>query len=171
GSYITLDPYCIESGTAGDYNVKSAHFDYRGPASLTATHPDYPQGQYKQTLRLNVAQAPNASRHGWAGMPYTLYADGEVLKKGVMDNSGHVLIDHQIVTRNYRMVFANGVSYHIPVPADYRNPEQAHLANSGLHNHRSQADNEVSQPASQTDHRALYADVMRPVSDLKGKTS
>ncbi|VVO46959.1 hypothetical protein PS862_00101 [Pseudomonas fluorescens] len=32
GSYITLDPSSIESGTAGDYKVKSAQFDYSGAA-------------------------------------------------------------------------------------------------------------------------------------------
>lgn len=102
-------------------------------------------------------------------MPYTLYADGAVLKQGVLDESGHVLIDHQVVTRQYRMELANGVNYQIPVPTDYRNAEQAHLANGGMHNHHSQASHEVSQPNSHTDHRALYAAVMRPISDEEGK--
>ncbi|UZM14962.1 type VI secretion system tip protein VgrG [Pseudomonas kielensis] len=171
GSYITLDQNCIESGTLGDYNIKSPYFDYLGPASMRASHPEYPQSLTKQTLRLSVAQAPNASHRGWAGMPYTLYADGAVLKQGVLDESGQVLIDHQVVTRSYRLVMANGVSHHIPVPTDYRNAEQAHLANGGMHNHHSQASHEVSQPNSHTDHRALYAAVMRPISDEEGKTS
>ncbi|GGL25773.1 type IV secretion protein Rhs [Pseudomonas brenneri] len=171
GSYITLDQNCIESGTQGDYNVKSAHFDYSGPASLTASHPEYPQSLSKQMLRFSVPQTPNASNQGWAGMPYTLYADGTVLKQGVLDKTGQVLIDHEVVTKQYRMELANGVNYQIPVPTDYRNAEQAHLANGGLHNHLSQADTEVSQPTSHTDHRALYAAVMSPISDQEGKTS
>ena len=170
GSYITLDQNCIESGTQGDYNIKSAHFDYLGPASMGASHPEYPLSQSKQPLRLSVPQAPNASNQGWAGMPYTLYADGAVLKQGVLDKTGHVLIDHQVVTQQYRMELANGVNYQIPVPTDYRNAEQAHLANGGLHNHLSQTAAEVSQPTSHTDHRALYAAAMEKVSDKEGKT-
>ena len=80
-------------------------------------------------------------------------------------------INHQVVTRQYRMVLANGVSYQIPVPTEYRNAEQAHLANSGIHNHRSQVDSEVSQPTSHTDHRTLYAAVINPNSDQKGDAS
>ena len=170
GSYITLDQNCIESGTQGDYNVRSAHFDYSGPASMGAAHPEYPQSLSRQTLRFNVSQAPNASNHGWAGMPYTLYANGAVLKQGVLDKSGQLLIDHQVVTQGYRLVMANGVTHQIPVPTEYRNAEQAHLANRGLHNHLSQADTEMSQPTSHTDHRTLYATMMNGASQQEGKT-
>ena len=170
GSYITLDQCRIESGTAGDYNIKSAHFEYSGPASLTASHPEYPQSQTTQALRLSVPQSANDSRQNWAGMPYTLYADGARLKQGVLDNSGHLLVDHQVVTRNYRLVLSNGVSFQIPVPTDYRNREQALLANSGMHNHRSQVDTEVSQPSSHTDHRDLYAEQMDSFNDSQGRT-
>ena len=169
-SYISLDECRIESGTAGDYKVKAAHFAYSGAASMTAAHPDYPASLSKQTLRFNLSQSPNANHQVWAGMPYTLYADGAELKQGVLDASGQLLIDHQVVTRGYRLVMANGVTYQIPVPTDYRNAEQAHLANRGLHNHSSQADAEMSQPASHTDHRALYVAVMDGISDQEGET-
>ncbi|PBJ27435.1 Phage-related baseplate assembly protein [Pseudomonas sp. ACN8] len=43
GSYITLDQSHIESGTQGDYNVKSAHFDYLGPAQQVLEMPQPPQ--------------------------------------------------------------------------------------------------------------------------------
>lgn len=39
GTYITLDPYRIELGTRGDFTIKAAHFEFRGPAKL---HPDVP---------------------------------------------------------------------------------------------------------------------------------
>ncbi|SNT57074.1 type VI secretion system secreted protein VgrG, partial [Pseudomonas delhiensis] len=39
GTYISLDQHGIESGTQGDYLIKSAHFDHQGPASMPATHP------------------------------------------------------------------------------------------------------------------------------------
>ena len=171
GSYITLDQSSIESGTLGDYLIKSEHYAFSGPASLKAAHPEYPQNLFKQPLRLSMPQTPNASDQGWAGMPYTLYADGVVLKQGVLDKSGHVLIDHAVVTQQYRIALANGVSCQIPVPTDYRNAEQGHLANGGMHNHRSRADAEVSQPTSHTDHRALYAAAISAISDQEGKTS
>ncbi|ANJ55175.1 type IV secretion protein Rhs [Pseudomonas silesiensis] len=170
GSYITLDAYSIESGTAGDYNVKSADFNYSGPASMKATHPEYPQSLAKQILRLSVPQAPNAPDQGWAGMPYTLYADNALLQRGVLDKTGQLSIEHQVVTRGYRLDLANGLRFQIPVPTDYRNAEQAHLANKGLQNHPSQTDPEVSQPTSHTDHRALYAAVLEGITDQEGKT-
>ncbi|MNR64581.1 hypothetical protein D3C85_1872730 [compost metagenome] len=65
---------------------------------------------------------------------------------------------------------ANGVSYQIPVPTEYRNAEQAYLANRGFHNHRSKTKAEVSQPNSHTDHRALYDAVLQGINDQEGKT-
>jgi type VI secretion system secreted protein VgrG len=164
GSYLSLDAGGIESGTLGDHNVKAAHFEFSGPASMTATHPDYPPLQSRQTLRFEIPQAPNASGLGWAGMPYTLYADGAVLQRGVLDKTGQLSIDHQVVTRGYRLVMANSVVYQIPTPTDYRNPEQAHLANAGFHNHPSKNHSEVSQPTSHTEYRTLYSTVMDDLS-------
>jgi type VI secretion system secreted protein VgrG len=43
GSYITLDPSGIESGTAGDYKVKAAHFDYSGAARQSLEIPPLAQ--------------------------------------------------------------------------------------------------------------------------------
>ena len=171
GSYITLDQNSIESGTLGDHRIKSAHFDFQGPASMLATHPQYPQSLTKQLLRFSLPHIPNAPSHGWAGMPYTLYADGAVFKQGVLDKTGQVAIDHQVVTQQYRMVMANGVSFEVPVPTDYRNAEQATLANEGLQHHRSQTSGKLSQPASHTDHRGLYAAVISATREPKGKTS
>ncbi|WP_146118260.1 type VI secretion system Vgr family protein, partial [Pseudomonas sp. MYb115] len=171
GSYITLDECGIESGTVGDYRVKSARQFFTGPASIKATHPDYPKSlSQQQQVRLSVPRVPNASGRGWEGMPYTLYADGAELQRGVLDDSGSVLIDHQVVTRSYRMVLSNGVSFGVPVPTEYRNPEQAHLANAGLQNHPGQvSDDEYAAPSSHTDHRDRYEAVLNPHSDQEGK--
>uniref|UniRef100_UPI0030DB19B9 DUF2345 domain-containing protein n=1 Tax=Pseudomonas sp. EA_15y_Pfl2_R67 TaxID=3088687 RepID=UPI0030DB19B9 len=158
GSYITLDEGVIESGTLGDFVVRSANFEYvKGAASMKAAHPDYPQRLFKQPLRLRMPQTPNASGQGWAGMPYTLKADGVPVQQGVLDGSGQLLLDHQVVTQRYQLTLANGMTYQLPVPTEYRNAEQAHLANGGLHNHPSQTDSEVNTPSAHTDHRALYA--------------
>lgn len=41
GSYLTIDPTKIESGTGGDFKVKSANFDYAGPAKLDMPYPQF----------------------------------------------------------------------------------------------------------------------------------
>ncbi|WP_449432793.1 type VI secretion system Vgr family protein [Pseudomonas putida] len=159
GSYITLEAGGIESGTEGDFNVKSARFEYSGPASMKATHPDYPKRISPQGVTLNIAQAPNASQADWGGMPYTLFADGAVLQKGVLDKTGLLQVDHQVVTGQYRVQLANGVSFQIPVPEQYRNVEQGHLANRGLHRHSFKTAVEVNPLGSNRDH---YAPLLGP---------
>ncbi|HBO0703368.1 TPA: type VI secretion system tip protein VgrG [Enterobacter kobei] len=41
GSYLTIDPTKIEHGTNGDFKVKSADFDYAGPAKLDVPYPKF----------------------------------------------------------------------------------------------------------------------------------
>ncbi|KQQ56035.1 type IV secretion protein Rhs [Pseudomonas sp. Leaf127] len=168
GSYITLDGNGIESGTAGDYDVKAAHFEYSGAASMTATHPAYPQSLSRQPLLINLGQAANATASRWAGMPYTLYADGALLQKGVLDDSGKLPVDHQVVTREYRLELANGVKYRLPVPTEYSNPEQGGLANLGLHKHATKNTAQAMEGASPAEHRELYALAMQKLNDQKG---
>ncbi|QCZ29671.1 type VI secretion system Vgr family protein [Leclercia adecarboxylata] len=162
GSYIALDPYKIECGTKGDFEIKAADFMFSGPACMNAAHPDYPplQKNISQPLNLKVIQAPNMPEGSWAGMPYTLYADGAPLLKGVIDESGQIPIDHQVVTRNYKLELANGVSYKIPVVEAYNNPQQGQLANRGFHNHTSLVDADINSPASHTEHRNLNAELI-----------
>ena len=158
GSYISLDACGIESGTRGDHFIKSAHFDYQGPASMTAAHPQYPKLESAQRIRFLVSRTPNAPNTTWAGMPYTLSADGQVLEKGVLDETGYLTFDHQVITRHYQLDLANGVRYQVPVPKDYRNPEQGHLANRGFHHlSSSSTDREIGPPSQHTEHRNDYA--------------
>lgn len=60
GTYIALDQHGIESGTEGDYLIKSAQFDHQGPASMPATHPEYPKLESAQRLRQRIPQTPNS---------------------------------------------------------------------------------------------------------------
>ncbi|WP_254921263.1 type VI secretion system Vgr family protein [Photorhabdus luminescens] len=41
GSYLTLEPGKIEHGSPGDFNVKSANFDYAEPAKLDVPYPNF----------------------------------------------------------------------------------------------------------------------------------
>jgi len=43
GSYIAIDQSRIESGTQGDYFIKSAYFDFQGPARQALDMPQPPQ--------------------------------------------------------------------------------------------------------------------------------
>jgi len=168
GSYITLDPYRIELGTKGDFTIKSAHADLLAPARMLATHPQYPKLESTQRLRIHIPQAPNAPQAAWAGMPYKLYADGELLQQGVLDDSGYLTVEHQVVTQQYRLETSSGVTYQIPVPSEYREPERGALANRGLQNHPSQTDSRVKQPVKHTDDRGLYSRVLNHLTGRKG---
>ncbi|WP_236173461.1 DUF2345 domain-containing protein, partial [Pseudomonas pseudonitroreducens] len=170
GTYITMDNCGIESGTQGDYLIKSAHFDHQGPASMPVTHPEYPKLESAQRLRLRVPQAPNAPRLAWAGMPYTLYADGQVLQKGVLDETGYLAFDHQVITRSYRLVMANGVGYQLPIPDEYSKPEQGGMANRGLHRVAFLDDPQINQPSAHNELRTLYASLLDKEKGNEGDT-
>ncbi|MNJ49463.1 hypothetical protein D3C77_446930 [compost metagenome] len=157
GSYITLDQCSIESGTGGEYNVKSAYYTYSGAATMTAAHPDFPKLDSSQTLRMKIEHAPNVANASWIGMPYKLFANGAQVAEGVLDASSEIRVEHQLITSQYQLRLANGVSYQLPIPGDYRNPEQAHLANDGLQHHNTSPDARIKQPVAHTDHRHLYA--------------
>ncbi|HGB3470266.1 TPA: type VI secretion system tip protein VgrG [Salmonella enterica subsp. diarizonae serovar 61:l,v:z35] len=60
GSYVTISPDKIENGCSGDFKVKSANFDYAGPATLSATMPGF-------TVCENTAA--DASEQGAATVP------------------------------------------------------------------------------------------------------
>ncbi|MDU4253050.1 type VI secretion system tip protein VgrG [Pseudomonas sp.] len=170
GTYVSMDQHGIESGTQGDYLIKSAHFDHQGPASMPATHPQYPKLEAAQRLRLRVPQAPNAPQMAWAGMPYTLYADGQVVQKGVLDEAGYLAFDHQVITRSYRLVMANGIGYQLPIPGEYSKPEQGDMANRGLHRVAFLDDPQINQPSAHSELRTLYASLLDQQKGNQGDT-
>ncbi|MCM7449095.1 DUF2345 domain-containing protein, partial [Enterobacter hormaechei] len=169
GAYIKLSGGNIEIADPQNILFKSTNWQKMGPASLNKFSPRLPGSSGKnpsdadippQTLRINVPQAPNATDISWAGMPYTLYADGAIVKQGVLDKTGKVDVDHKPETQSYRMEMANGVSYQIPIVSAYRNKEQGKLANRGLQHHSSLPDSDINSPASRTEHRNLYDELL-----------
>jgi type VI secretion system secreted protein VgrG len=177
GGYIKLSNGNIEIADPQNILFKSTNWQKMGPASLNKLFPRFPSADTEmpsdkeeaeippQTLRLNVPQAPNAMDTSWAGMPYKLYADGAEVKKGVLDKSGKVDIEHKPETQSYRLEMANGINYQIPVVTAYRNQEQGELANRGFHNHTSQPDADINPPASHTEHRNLYKELLDGARD------
>lgn len=55
GSYITLEQGGIESGTAGDYKVKSAHYEYSGPAKQTLEMATLPRLSEHETKSVRLS--------------------------------------------------------------------------------------------------------------------
>ncbi|MFB0713795.1 DUF2345 domain-containing protein, partial [Buttiauxella noackiae] len=165
GGYIKLSDGNIEIADPQNILFKSTNWQKMGPASMNIFPPRLPSSSGEefippQTLRINVPQTPNAPDVSWAGMPYTLYADGAIVKKGVLDKTGKVDVDHKPETQSYRMEMANGVNYQIPIVSAYRNKEQGEMANRGLQNHTSQPNSDVNPPASHTEHRNLYNELL-----------
>ncbi|QLI83308.1 type VI secretion system tip protein VgrG [Chitinibacter fontanus] len=160
GGYIRLKGGDIEIHCPGTVSVKGANHKVSGPDQMTAQHPAFPNSMPKQRLTLNLQQAPNAQGFGWAGMPYRLFADGAQIKEGVLDESGHLPIEHEIVTQHYKLELANGVNYQIPVPTEYRNSEQGVLANQGFQKHASATDSEVRSLNAHSDLRKIYQDLL-----------
>lgn len=60
GSYLTIDPTKIEHGTNGSFKVKSADFDFAGPAKLNVPYPKFTACE---------SMASDASSQGDATMP------------------------------------------------------------------------------------------------------
>jgi type VI secretion system secreted protein VgrG len=90
GSYITLDACCIESGTLGDYNVKSANFDFfPSKATLPAKLPTLP-ALVDPPLMFNEQFQIFASdgEQALAGSRYVITGESGQKWKGVTDNQG-----------------------------------------------------------------------------------
>ncbi|WP_414441097.1 hypothetical protein [Burkholderia sp. 22PA0106] len=63
-----------------------------------------------QPLMLNLAASPASKSAVFSGMPYTLLAEGVVVRRGVIDGTGQIPIDHRVTTREYLLELANGVT-------------------------------------------------------------
>jgi type VI secretion system secreted protein VgrG len=135
GGYIRLKDGNIEIHCPGKQSQKAASFALTGPERLTMDHPAFPKNLPTQKLVFNVDQTPQGGGTGWAGMPFKLYADGALLKEGVLDKETPLAVDHTVPVQKYKMELANGLVYHLPVVTDYANPAQGELANLGFLKH------------------------------------
>ena len=55
------------------------------------------------------------------GMPYTLYADGKEIGKGMTDDKGEIEITHEENVEKYEVKFINGIHYEIPMIEEFVN--------------------------------------------------
>lgn len=165
GAYIRLSGGNIEIHAPGLESFKGASHNFDGPAKMTPAHPHFPKSTLKQPLKINIGQAPNATSHDWKGMPYKLFADGAMIKEGVLDDSGHLMVDHELTTQKYKLELANGAVFKIPVPNDHTTPKHDNLANQGFHQHPSKSDPDITPPESPLAHRHTYKDLLHPTAD------
>ncbi|BCL91408.1 type VI secretion system Vgr family protein [Ralstonia pseudosolanacearum] len=158
GAYIRIADGKIEIHAPGMLDFKGSDHAFGGPAQMNTDHPAFPKNMPTTPLALSAAASPASTSSLPAGMPYTLLADGAVIKQGVLDASGQLPIDHFPATQQYRLQLANGVMHDIPVPAEYHSAANGELANQGFHFHES---NETG-AADRAMHRQAYHDVLNP---------
>ncbi|MHA7846350.1 type VI secretion system Vgr family protein [Serratia sp. D1N4] len=88
GSYITLDPNRIESGTAGDFRVKSASFDRPAKATLGTALPYLPIGLLEGEYDLHFSVIDEVSGKPLIDWPYTIELEDGSQLTGRTDSEG-----------------------------------------------------------------------------------
>ena len=132
GAYIKLSNGEVEIGSPKVVRVR-APLVVGGPSSMGITHPSWPKTLPKRPMRINLRQSPHSDGF-YIGMPYTLYADGSEIQKGVTDSTGYIAIEHEIPTSKYKIVFANDLEYLIPIEDEFNeNTSRDKITNRGFH--------------------------------------
>ena len=158
GAYIRIKDGNIDIHAPGKLDFKGAGHTFGGPAQMNADNPAFPKNMPTTPLALNTAASPASTSILPVGMPFKLFADGAMIKQGVIDKSGQLPIDHFPGTQKYSLQLANGITHDIPVPTEYHNPVNGELANQGFHFH----EGSDSSAADRTAHRQAYQDLLNP---------
>jgi len=163
GAYIRIADGNVQIHAPGIISLKGTQHSLSGPTRMDMNNPNWPDSLPTQKLMLNLSASPSSSSSVPAGMPYKLLAGGALVKKGLTDNTGQILIDHHVAVQAYKLEFANGVTHDIPVPAQYRgDAANGELANQGIHFHEGAAD---AAPVDRAVHRQNYADLFKSGSE------
>jgi type VI secretion system secreted protein VgrG len=163
GAYIRIKDGNIDIHAPGTVDVKGVKKTIGGPAQLNRDNPAWPTASISKTLTLVAGQSSAAGYQSWKGMPYTVFADGAQVGKGVMDASGRVTVEHHVTTSRYHIELANGVSYDVPVGGEYLgDPDNAERANQGFHRHESQPHPDISPPKDRSRFRQAYTQLNSP---------
>ena len=163
GAYIRIKDGNIDIHAPGTVDVKGVKKTIGGPAQLNRDNPAWPTASISKTLTLLAGQSSAAGYQSWKGMPYTVFADGAQVGKGVMDASGRFAVEHHVTTSRYRIELANGVSYDVPVGGEYLgDPDNAERANQGFHRHESQPHPDISAQKERSRFRQAYTQLNSP---------
>jgi type VI secretion system secreted protein VgrG len=160
GAYIRLKDGNIEIHAPGVIDVKGAKRLFNGPTRMDVNDPAFKDMPTKR-LMFRAAASPASISGMPAGMPYKLFADGALMKQGVIDATGQLAVDHQATTQAYKLEFANGVTHEIPVPGVYRGDAvNGSIANRGFQFHESSTADDIAPPGDRAMHRIRYGDVL-----------
>ena len=135
GASLTLAGGNITVECPGKITVRAGTKSFVGPERLTQDMPSFPTGTLVVPMLFKFDNAPAGIKTSWAGMPFKLYADGAMIKQGVLNESGAVPVMHSPAVQHYKLEMANGVQYDLPLVDDFKNPEQGKPANSGFLKH------------------------------------
>jgi type VI secretion system secreted protein VgrG len=164
GAYIRLKDGNIEIHAPGKIDIKGAQHAFSGPTRMDVNNPVF-KDLPTQRLMLNTIASPSSTGSVPAGMPFKLFADGALMKQGVIDSSGQLPIDHQVTTQQYKLELANGVTHEIPVPAQYRgDASNGALANLGFQYHEG-LPADAAAVVDRAAHRQGYSDLLNPSSE------
>ncbi|GAU05098.1 type VI secretion system Vgr family protein [Burkholderia stabilis] len=164
GSYIRIDANRIENATPGDILERCASWNKAGAASAQISTA-LPNSLPAERLTLSLAASPSATAAIPQDVPYKLYAQGALVAQGVTDATGRIAVEHRPGAQSYRLEFANGVAYQIPVSDEFRgDATNGQLANQGFHFYEQGTDGDGEDRAA---HRRHYYRLLNPDTDTQ----
>ncbi|MEO6855509.1 MAG: DUF2345 domain-containing protein, partial [Rhodoferax sp.] len=156
GANITIEGGNITTQAPGQITVHAGQKVFEGPGRINPSMPSFPKGSFVVPMNLTFDNSPMGMNTAWAGMPYKVYANGAVVKQGVMDETGAIELMHSPAIQHYQVELSNGMKYEIPVVDGFRSPEEGPLAAKGIF----KGEDKQSSKASRTEyHDALKAAV------------
>ncbi|MGB8421743.1 type VI secretion system Vgr family protein [Paraburkholderia sp.] len=169
GAFIQLKDGNITLGGPLDLFVKVITIQKQGAQSynvpLNLNHPGL-AGLPTTPLMLNAAASPASPGGIPAGMPYKLFAEGVLVKQGVFDSTGQLLVDHHVTTRKYTLELPGGVAHAIPVADEYQgDPTNGQLTNQGFQFHEKNSAQDITPAGDRALHRQQYSDLLDASSD------
>jgi type VI secretion system secreted protein VgrG len=168
GSYIKINANGIEYGTPGDIYERCAYWGLEPAVSGAVNKAGLANSLPTRDVVLNTAAAPASLGSIPKGMPYKLFADGVLVKQGVIDATGQIPVEHYVTTKKYTLALAGGATHTIPVAFDYRgDAANAGLANEGFQFQEKSLAEDVAVAGDRALHRQRYNnDVLNTESDM-----
>ncbi|MBC7993274.1 MAG: type VI secretion system tip protein VgrG [Rhizobacter sp.] len=159
GAQIVIAGAGITAQCPGKITVKAATKSFVGPGSESypiAEFPDATLSPLKRKAAFSLGALPG-SMQNYSGEPYTLYADGGVLQKGLADTDGSVMWEHKEGTKTYRVELLSGQSFEIDALAAFRSDSADRLANEGFRSFKHEAGQKADYGAEDEDFRRRLA--------------
>jgi type VI secretion system secreted protein VgrG len=131
GAYIKLKGGLIEMGSAQPIKVK-ADMNIEASNTINMQMPSWPKTLLDKALKIKTTQSPH-SDDPYVGMPFTLFADGAEIKKGITDETGYIRVEHKEETKQYKLVYASGDEIMMNMVEEFEEKgEHSELSNKGF---------------------------------------